>query len=128
MLQLGRRKLEFRKMLLVAALYLEARDQGEEVEKRLGWERHFWKSSVQPRAVCPWLGHLLWVCTLTPALLPPKGRHTHSLYSLLRIRPGGRTERGFSESSQGRVPHWEHLGMSLERGLAVHASNASLEW
>ena len=61
MLQLGRRKLEFRKMLLVAALYLEARDQGEEVEKRLGWERHFWKSSVQPRAVCPWLGNLLWV-------------------------------------------------------------------
>lgn len=27
MLQLGRRKLEFRKMLLVAALYLEARGQ-----------------------------------------------------------------------------------------------------
>lgn len=36
MLQLGRRKLEFRKMLLVAALYLEARGQGSSEGSRWG--------------------------------------------------------------------------------------------
>lgn len=97
-------------------------------EEAVQWKRHFWKSSVQLRGVCPWLGHLLWVFTLKPALPPPEGRCAHSLYPVLRVRPGGGTEGGLSENGQGCVPHWEHLGMSLERGLTVHASNASLEW
>lgn len=62
---------------------------------------------VWPRAVCPWLCPVLWVCLLKAALPPCPGSGAHSSW-FLRQRPGDGTggSWGHLEGSLERAPGW----------------------
>lgn len=113
LLQIGRRKLGFRKGLMVVALYLERGGQGpgKEVviqqQERLGWKL----TSGLERCVC---GSVICSGPVSLNLAYPTQRSgTHSFLSLIRQKFGVENERGSLEHSQGNI-HEGSIGNESE--------------